>query len=155
MAAITSYTTLAPVVQSYLASAAYAVPGQSLDWYIAEAEQEMNARLRVRRMLTSVTPTVSSAGVVTLPTDYGGWKRFTTRDGTSEWDLALASAQQKPDIQPVYGAASRPLSLVTVGLTSQIWPYTDGAYTFVGRYYGRIPNLTYPAPTNWILTNFR
>jgi hypothetical protein len=154
VAAVSDYTTLASALQEYLYTAALAVPGRNLDYLISEVEQEMNARLRVRRMLTSITPTVSSAGVVTLPTGFGGWKRFTARDGTNEWDLELVSAEAKPEIMAIYGSSGMPRALVTIGATSQIWPYTDGAYTFAGLHFTRIPALTASATTNWVVTNF-
>lgn len=154
MARVTTYATLATAVQEYLARTDVGVASGNLDYLCAEAEQEMNARLRVRRMLTSVTPTVSSAGVVTLPTDYRGWQRFTVRDGNSEWDLDLKSAEQKPEIQSSYTTDGKPRALITVGATSQIWPYTDGFYTFVASYYAMVPQLTSGAGTNWVITNF-
>lgn len=153
MAAISSYATLGSALAMYTARADMGAT-QTLDWMISEAEQEMNGRLRVRRMLTTVTPTVSSAGVVTLPSDFAGWKRFTARDGTSEWDLALASAEQKAEVQSAYASEGQPCALVTLGSTSQIWPYDDGVYTYVGLYYARIPALTSSASTNWVVTNF-
>lgn len=154
MAAVSSYGTLAQAVAVYAARSDLGVSGGNLDWFVSEAEQEMNARLRVRRMLTAVTPTVSSAGVVTLPTTFGGWKRFTVRDGSNEWDLELASAEQKPEVFSLYGGTGVPRALVTEGATSQIWPYTDLIYTFAGLYYSRIPALTSSASTNWVVTNF-
>lgn len=114
----------------------------------------MNARLRVRRMLTTVTPTVSSAGVVTLPTDFGGWVRFRVSDGTSIWDLDLVASEQTTEVLPYSTITGVPKALITNGATSQILPYTDAVYTFSGLYYGLIPALTSVATTNWVITNF-
>jgi hypothetical protein len=63
MARITTYATLATAVQTYMGNRTdVGVASGNLDYLCSEAEEEMNARLRVRRMLTTVTPTVSSAG---------------------------------------------------------------------------------------------
>lgn len=151
----TTYATLATAVQDYLSRTDVGVASGNLDYLITEAEQEMNARLRVRRMLTTVTPTVSAAGVVTLPSDYGGWKRFQARDGTSEWDLDLVAAEQLTSLSPLYGGSNgTPEAIVTLGSTSQVWPFTNGSYTYAALYYARIPNLTSSATTNWVITNF-
>lgn len=154
MAQVTTYTTLATAVQSYLSRTDVGVASGNLDYLIQEVEEEANSRLRVRRMLTSVTPTVSAAGVVTLPSDFGGWKRFQVRDGSREWDLNLLSAEETTDIWTLYGSAGIPKALITTGSTSQILPFTNGAYTFAGLYFGRIAQLTSGAPTNWLIANF-
>lgn len=154
MARVTTYATLAAAVQAYLARSDVGVSAGNLDYLCSEAEEEMNARLRVRHMLTAITPTVSSAGVVTLPTGYLGWKRFTARDGSREWDLELLSAEAKPEVWDAYGSAGVPRALITIGSTSQIWPYTDGVYTFTALHYLKIPELTSVATTNWVITNY-
>lgn len=153
MSGISTYTTLASAVQSYTGRADIGVVGGNLDYLVQEVEQELNARLRVRRMLTTVTPTVSAAGVVTLPADYGGWKRFQVRDGAREWDLDLKSAEQTTDVFSLYLSTGVPKALITTGSTSQIWPFTN-TYTYAALYYARIPNLTAGAPTNWVIANF-
>lgn len=151
MARVSSYSTLATAVNAYLGRD---LATANLDYFCAEAEQEMNAKLRVRFMLTAITPTVSSAGVITLPTGFLGWKRFQVRDGTSEWDLALKSAEQLTSISPLYGQAGVPQAVITVGATSQIWPYTDAVYTFRGLHYLKIPELASGAATNWVTANY-
>lgn len=154
MARITTYPTLATAVQTYMGNRAdVGVASGNLDYLCSEAEEEMNARLRVRRMLTVVTPTVSAAGVVTLPTDWLGYKRFVARDGSSEWDLDLREAQAKPTVSSAYLTPGKPQILVTAA-TSFIWPYTDATYTFTSVYYAMIPQLTSSATTNWVITNF-
>lgn len=153
MARITDYASLATGVQSYLKRGDLGVASGNLDYLIQEVEQELNARLRVRRMLTAITPTVSSAGVVTLPADYGGWKRFQVRDGSREWDLDLKNPEQLTDISALYTSTGIPKALVT-GATSQIVPYTDGVYTFAALYYARVPTLSSTATTNWVVANF-
>lgn len=155
MARITTYATLATAVQDYLALTSVGVASGNLDYLLSEAEEEMNARLRVRRMLTSSSPTVSSTGVVTLPTDFGGWKRFQIRDGVSEWDLELIAAEQTTDVTRVYTQPNGvPRVLITNGATSQILPFTNSTYTFVALYYARIPQLTAAATTNWVIANY-
>lgn len=154
MARVTNYSTLATAVQAYLGQTDVGVASGNLDYLCAEAEQEMNARLRVRRMLTAITPTVSSAGVVTLPTGFLGWKRFAARDGSSEWDLELKSAEDKARISELYGQPGIPRALITMGATSQIWPYTDGTYTFAGLHFLKIPELSSGAATNWVMDNY-
>lgn len=154
MARVSSYSTLATAVQAYLHRADVGVSAGNLDFLCAEAEQEMNARLRVRRMRTVVTPTVSSSGVVTLPTDFAGWKRFSVRNGSQEWDLDLKDAEEVPNVSMLYGGTGEPEALITVGSTSQVWPFTNGVYTFAGLYFAKIPELTVGAPTNWVITNY-
>ena len=152
MAQITNYATLATAVQAYLGNNSVGVASGNLDYLLQEVEHELNGKLRVRRMLTSVTPTVSAAGVVTLPTDFGGWKRFVVRDGSVEWDLDLLSAEESTEITTAYATAGRPKALLTVGSTSQIWPFQTG-YTYTALYYARIPALTSGA-ANWVITAF-
>lgn len=154
MARVTTYATLATAVQDYLALTSVGVASGNLDYLCSEAEEEMNARLRVRRMLTTVTPTISSAGVVTLPTDFGGWVRFQVSDGASVWDLAIGAPEQTTEVMPFATISGRPTTIITKGSTSQILPYTDAVYTFSALYYGRIPALTAAATTNWVITNF-
>jgi hypothetical protein len=154
MARVTDYASLATAVQAYLTRSEVGVASGNLDYLCSEAEEEMNARLRVRRMLTAITPTVSSAGVVTLPSDFGGWVRFQVRDGSREWDLDLLPAEQVTSVWDLYGSAGSPKALISTGATSQVWPYTDGAYTFAGLYYARVPALTSSATTNWVISNF-
>ena len=146
-----SYTELVTAIQDYTKKSSFT--STLVDYLITEAEAEMNARLRTRRQLTALTPTVSSAGVVTIPNDFGGWKRFTTRDASQAWDLRLLSAEQEYDILSAYTAASRPSALIQKGTTAQVWPYTDGLYTFAALYYARVPNLTSTATTNWVILN--
>lgn len=122
------------------------------DYFITEAEAEMNARLRTRRQLTALTPTVSSAGAVTIPSDWAGWKRFTCRDSSTAWDLDILDVEQQYDLDDAYTASGTPRAIVHQGSTFQVWPYTDGAYTFRAIYYAVVPNLTSGAPTNWLLT---
>lgn len=153
MARVTSYSTLATAVQAYLGRDDVGVSAGNLDYLCAEAEQEMNARLRTRRMMTSVTPTVSAAGVVTLPTSWGGWVRFVARDGTSEWDLDLIAPEKTTEVSSLYGDEGVPKALIT-GATTQIWPYTNGEYTFTAIYYLRVPELSSGAATNWVITNY-
>lgn len=154
MAGISSYSTLATALQDYLARSNVGVASGNIDYFIQETEQEMNARLRVRRMLTSVTPTVSAAGVVTLPSDFGGWKRFQVRQSGVEWDLALKSAEETTQVSDLYTSSGTPRALITNGATSQIWPFTVSLFTYAGLYYARIPALTASATTNWVVTNF-
>lgn len=154
MTQVTNYTSLATGIQSYLQRDDVGVGSGNLDYLIQEVEQELNARLRVRRMLTVVTPTVSAAGVVTLPSDFGGWKRFQVRDGAREWDLDLKSAEQTTDVFSLYTSTGIPEALITNGANSQIWPFTASVYTFAALYYSRVPQLTSGAATNWVITNF-
>lgn len=155
MARVSSYSTLATAVQTYLGRSDVGVSAGNLDYLCAEAEEEMNARVRVRFMLTAITPTVSSAGVITLPTGFVGWKRFQCRDGTREWDLDLKSAEQMTEISPLYGGSNgEPKAVITIGTTSQIWPYTDAVYTFRALHYLKIPELSSGAATNWVITNY-
>jgi hypothetical protein len=154
VARITTYATLATGVQTYMKRSDIGVASGNLDYLCSEVEEEVNAQLRVRRMLTSVTPTVSSAGVVTLPSDFRGWKRFAVRDGTSEWDLELKAAEETTNVSELYTATGVPKALITNGTTSQIWPYTDATYTFAGLYFAMVPQLTSSATTNWLITNY-
>jgi hypothetical protein len=154
MARVTTYGTLATAVQDYLSRTDVGVSAGNLDYLLSESEEEMNARLRVRYMLTAITPTVSSAGVITLPTGFLGWKRFQCRDGTREWDLDLKDAEELTSISDLYGNAGIPEAVITTGTTSQIWPYTDATYTFRGLHYLQIPQLTSVATTNWVITNY-
>lgn len=154
MARVTNYSTLATAVQAYLSRTDVGVSSGNLDYLLAEAEQEMNAELRSRRQLTSLTPTVSSAGVVTLPSDFGGWVRFQVRDGTREWDLDLKAAEDTTRIFDLYGSTGTPEALLMVGSTAQIWPFTDGLYSFAALYFARVPELTSSATTNWVITVF-
>lgn len=123
-----------------------------VDYFITEAEAEMNARLRTRRQLTALTPTVSSAGVVTIPSDWAGWKRFSARDSTNAWDLDILDAEQQYDLDSAYGTAGIPKAIIAGEGNYQIWPYTDITYTYRALYYKAIPNLTSSASTNWLLT---
>src|SRR4051812_12156435 len=109
MARVTDYASLATAVQAYLGGRTdVGVVSGNLDYLISEAEEEMNTQLRTRRGLTAITPTVSSAGVVTLPTDFGGWKRFQCRDGTREWDLDLVAAEVTTDYASLYNSPGIP-----------------------------------------------
>ena len=153
MARVSSYSTLATAVQDYLHQTQVGVSAGNLDYLCAEVEQEMNARLRVRRMMTAVTPTVSAAGVVTLPTGWGGWVRFVCRDGNTEWDLDLLAPEKTTEVSSLYGDEGVPKALIT-GATTRIWPYTDGDYTFTAVYYLRVPELSTGAATNWVITNY-
>lgn len=125
-----------------------------VDYFITEAEAEMNTRLRTRRQLTAVTPTVSAAGVVTLPTGFAGWKRFQARDSTNAWDLDIVTLESQEDIDPAYGGTGVPQALINLGGTWQIWPYTDGTYTYRAYHFAIVPNLTSSATTNWVILNF-
>lgn len=154
MARVTNYSTLATAVQAYLAQTDVGVSAGNLDYLCAEVEQELNARLRVRHQLTAITPTVSSAGVVTLPTGFLGWARFQVRDGTVEWDLDLKAAESTTEVSSLYQDTGVPRALITNGATSQIWPYTDGVYTFRGLHFLKVPELSSGAATNWVITNY-
>lgn len=156
MARITNYSTLATAVQEYLSRTDVGVASGNLDYLLSEAEEEMNSRLRVHRMLTAAASVVpSSTGVVTLPTDFMGWKRFQMRDGVNEFDLDLRSAEETTEVSRLYGTYSGiPQALLMLTSTAQIWPYTHGVYTFACLYYARIPQLTSGAATNWVVTNY-
>lgn len=155
MARITSYATLATAVQDYLARDNVGVSAGNLDYLVGEVEEELNAILRVQRMLTSVTPTISSLGVVTLPADFLGWARFVARQGDTEWDLTPAAAEEQASISPLYGTPGRPRSIIqSIDGAGKIFPYTDGVYTFTALYYARIPQLTSGGSANWVITSY-
>lgn len=145
-----TYNELVTAVADYLRRAD--LTSGYVDYFITEAEAEMNARLRTRRQLTALTPTVSSAGVVTIPTEWAGWKRFTARDDAVAWDLDILDAEQQHDLDAAYANEGRPRALIAGDGNHQIWPYDDGVYTYRALYYKAIPNLTSVASTNWLLT---
>lgn len=154
MPSINSYGTLATAVQAYLSRNDVGVASGNLDYLIYEAEAELNSRLRVRRMLTAVTPTVSSTGVVTMPSFFGGWKRFQARDGTNEWDLDLLAPELTTEVSSLYASSTgRPRALIQ-GDSARIWPFTNGAYTYAALYYARIESLTVANPSNWLVLAF-
>lgn len=153
MARVTNYSSLATAVQAYTGRDDVGVASGNLDYLCMEAEQEMNARLRVRRMLTALTPTVSSAGVVTEPTGWGGWARFQVRDGSTEWDLDLLAPEKTTEVSSLYNSEGVPKALIQ-GATMTVFPYDDGEYSYAALYYKRVPELTAAATTNWVITNF-
>lgn len=146
-----SYTELVTMVQDYIHRPS--ITSGLVDYFITEAEAEMNARLRTRRQLTALTPTISSTGAVTIPDDFGGWKQFTARDGSTAWDLDILTSESQWDIDDAYGGTGKPQAVVARGSTHQVWPYEDTTYTYRTLYYARIPNLTSGAPTNWVILN--
>ena len=151
MAKPSTYTELVTAVADYLHRSD--LTSGFVDYFITEAEAEMNARLRTRRQLTAITPTVSTAGVVTIPTTWAGWKRFTCRDGTNAWDLDILDVEQQYELDSEYGNTTGvPKALLAGAGDHQIWPYTDATYTFRALHYAVVPNLTSGASTNWLLT---
>jgi len=148
----TTYTELVTALADY--SKRTDITSGLCDYLITEAEEEMNARLRVRRMLTALTPTVSSSGAVTIPSDWRGWKRFVARDASQSWNLDMLDVEQQFDLDSATAGTGRPTAIVMDGANGQIWPYTDGTYTYRALYYATIPNLTSGAPTNWLLTRY-
>lgn len=151
MANITDYATLLAAVEGHLARGDL---DSKIDLYIMEAEAEMNARLRVRRMLTAVTPTVSGVGVVTLPTGFGGWKRFSrVRDGVSS-DLMLLTPESQHLLDRATAATATPQAVIPLGTTAQVWPYGDGSWSWSALYYQRVPNLNGTDTTNWVVANY-
>lgn len=148
----TTYAELVTAVSDYSKRAD--IVAATVDYLITEAEEEMNARLRVRRQLTALTPTVSSSGAVTIPSDWRGWKRFLARDGSQSWALDMLDIEQQFELDSTTSGTGIPQAIVMDGSAGQIWPYTDGTYTFRALYFAGIPNLTSGAPTNWLLTRY-
>lgn len=148
----TTYTELVTAVSDYCKRSD--IVAATVDYIITEAEEEMNARLRVRRQLTALTPTVSSSGAVTIPSDWRGWKRFLARDASLSWALEMLDVEQQFELDASTAGTGRPEAIVMDGSTGQIWPYTDGTYTFRALYFAGIPNLASGAPTNWLLTRY-
>jgi len=147
-ALLTSYAELVAALDIYLGRSDSSTIA---DYLIAEAEAEMNARLRVRRMLTSLVPTVSGTGSVTIPADFGGWKRFSAVNGGVARDLALLTAESQRDIQRTTSMPGTPKAVITLGAASQVWPYGDSNWTYEALYFARIPNLNAVDDTNWVI----
>jgi hypothetical protein len=68
--------------------------------------------------------------------------------------LDLKAAEQLTDVSSLYTSSGVPQALITLGATSQIWPFTNGANTFAGLYFASIPQLTSVVTTNWVITKY-
>ena len=118
--------------------------------FIALAETAMNRQLRVRKMETRATATVSDA-FSAVPSDYLQSKSFSMSDGSATWTLEPAAPETIEDYAS-RGQTGRPLFFAVVGGEFRYYPVPDASYTATLTYYAKPPALSDTNASNWILS---
>ena len=117
--------------------------------FIALAETAMNRQLRVRKMETRATATVSDA-FSAVPSDYLQSKSFSMSDGSATWTLEPAAPETIEDYAS-RGQTGRPLFFAVVGGEFRYYPVPDASYTATLTYYAKPTALSDANTSNWIL----
>lgn len=117
--------------------------------FITLFEAELNRRLRVRQMETSTSLT-TSAGVVSLPTDYLAWRRLTYANGSVSSDLQFVHPSYLRSAYPT-ATSDIPRLFTIEGSSITVRPYDDST-TLTFDYYQKLPALSVSNTTNWLLT---
>ena len=108
--------------------------------FIALAEAAMNRQLRVRRMVSRSTATISDA-FSALPADYLEARSVSMSDGSTAWTLDPAPPETIEDYAAL-GNTGRPLFFGVVGGEVRYYPIPDQAYTATLTYYAKPPALS-------------
>jgi hypothetical protein len=116
---------------------------------LAEGYLRTEPRLMVREAETTATLT-PTAGVVTLPTDFGGFREaWANTSPLSPLELVEPSVIRSdyPDT-----AAGTPYVCAIIGESLTVRPVTSSTIGLI--YYRKVPALTDAATTNWLLDAF-
>lgn len=124
---------------------------QQIPVFIRLAEAQMQRRLKVRSMLTTITTTYS-AEYDDLPADFAG-VRSLELSGTPTRTLAYIDPDGLAQMKAQYATSGRPTHYSIVGSQLRFWPAPSEAYPNSRLTYWRvIPALSGANTTNWLLT---
>lgn len=118
--------------------------------FVVLAESAMNRQLRVRRMVTRATATISDA-FSAVPADYLEAKSVSMSDGSCVWQLDAAAPETIEDYAS-RGQTGRPLFFAVVGGEFRYYPIPDASYTATLTYFAKPQALSDANPSNWILS---
>lgn len=147
--ALTDYTGLKSSISDWLHRGDISASAGIVDDFIDMAEAEFNATLRCRSM-EAQTDIGMSAGNISHPSDWLGWKRISILDSGIAED-----AQPSPnEFLDIVGPSSegRPYYYAVKG--SKTYFNRTTSYTARTWYYQAIPALTTSNTTNWLLTKY-
>jgi hypothetical protein len=148
---ISTYSELQTAVQNWLDDT-NTLPAARCQEFIALAEADINRVLRVREMMATATGVVT-AGTATLalPTGFGGMRALLLVSGGVTYPLHQMSDPAAADAY--LGASSGlPEHFSVEGSNVRLYPTPDSAYSYVLRYWMRVPTLSTSTTTNWLLT---
>ena len=147
-----TYAHLKEEVAKFMSREGMDTTSGGIDTFIDLAESWFNRNLRVRQMVTALTPTVSN-GAVTHPADWREWKQFVLAT-TPQKQLEVVSEQAALTFD-ASGVTGRPQKLIVRGAGSVIWPTPDSSgYSYRATYYAAVPALSGSQATNWLLTEY-
>ena len=119
--------------------------------FIALAEAAMNRQLRVRRMVTRATATISDA-FSAAPSDYLEAKSLVISDGSTTWAPDPAAPETIDDYATL-GQTGQPLFFAIIGDEIRYYPAPDRSYTATLTYYAKPTALSDSNTSNWILAS--
>lgn len=117
--------------------------------FIALAEAKLNRTLRVRRMLSATTDTMSSSAI-TLPSDWAAFESIWYTSSGKRYLLTNIPIEEV-NIEDA-GTTGMPDSYYIAGSTVTFFPTADSNYTVGYVYYQNLPALSSNS-TNWLLTS--
>lgn len=126
--------------------------------FIRLAEDDINARLRDRRMQKRVEATFTGQPVA-LPSDWIEAARVSPEGEAQPLEpvslvrLQELRAARQPLVTPAPGdpQTGRPLYFAVNGGLLELYPAPGGSLTLEMTYFAKLPRLTDAAPTNWLL----
>lgn len=145
--AITTYDELKTAVQAWF------YERTDLSSYVADfialAEGHFNRELRLREMVavTDLTPT---SGVVTLPTDYLGYKRVVEK-ASSRRALSYITPEAADRL---YSTSSAGLAINFTIVGSSLYTYPSASNDVELTYFQKIPALSDANTSNWLLAKY-
>ena len=119
--------------------------------FIALAEAAMNRQLRVRRMVSRATATISDA-FSAVPSDYLEAKSLVLSDGSTTWAPDPAAPETIDDYATL-GQTGQPLFFAIIGDEIRYYPAPDRSYTATLTYYAKPTALSDANTSNWILAS--
>ena len=148
--ALTNWVGLITAVQDFTGRADMTTA--KVDYFIDLAEAYFNNNLRTHEMETTNGSFTVTAGAISNPSDFLGWKRLSITSNGATTLLSPVSYEQNEMIDD--GTTGMPTRYLIRGGSTLLRPTPDATYTVGGTYYQKVPALSDSQSTNWISTNY-
>lgn len=149
--AITTYAQLVTAVQNWLDNT-NTLPDARVAEFVALAEADFNARIRVRENLIRGTGAfIAGDNRISIPDRYVGTQLIAICH--QSYGGPLAQMDEAAALDAYYGEPTGlPRHWVMENTVVRVYPTPDYAYDYVWKYWQKVSALAADSDTNWILT---